>query len=415
MAHAGVVLPRLLADRLGLTTGLAEALSRKGFTPGRHRGRAVVDAACALAAGASCLTDVEAWTRQQELYGPDGGASDTTLLRVLGEVADRLTAQGLPGRRLAAATAAARAAAWEAIIARHGGLPPVRAGGLALTRPVGDGQDRPVVVVRLDATLIEAASEKENAEPHRKGFGFHPLTGWCSNTGEALAVMLRPGSAGSFTASDHLVVIDAALGQVPAPWRRDVLVTIDGAGASHDVIDHLTTLNTAAAHGKRGRRVEYSIGWAVDARTKSFLAKVRDRDWTDALAADGAADTHAQVVDLTGIARTGPGGDQLAGWPKDLRLIARRTPRAAGEQLELGEDPDWRYGAFVTNTPARAGPTSRRAPPHPSPRRGPDQGNEGQRRRPAPLDRLRPQHRLATARRPRRHPRRLATADRPRG
>ena len=80
VAQAGVVLPRLLADRLGLTSGLAEAVSRKGFTPGRYRGRAVVNAACALAAGASCLTDVEAWTRQQELYGPDGGASDTTLL-----------------------------------------------------------------------------------------------------------------------------------------------------------------------------------------------------------------------------------------------------------------------------------------------------------------------------------------------
>ncbi len=47
-------------------------------------------------------------------------------------------------------------------------------------------------------------------------------------------------------------------------WRTDVLVTIDGAGASHDIIYHLTGLNTAAAHGKRGRRVEYSIGWPVD-------------------------------------------------------------------------------------------------------------------------------------------------------
>ena len=64
LAHAGVVLPRLLADRLGLTQGLAEVLARAGFIPLRHRGRLLVDAACALAAGATGLTDVEALTRQ---------------------------------------------------------------------------------------------------------------------------------------------------------------------------------------------------------------------------------------------------------------------------------------------------------------------------------------------------------------
>jgi hypothetical protein len=50
-----------------------------------------------------------------------------------------------------------------------------------------------------------------------------------------------------------------------------VLVTIDGAGASHDVINHLTQLNTAAVHGRRGRRIEYSIGWPVDERTQAGI------------------------------------------------------------------------------------------------------------------------------------------------
>ncbi|MGH3975618.1 MAG: hypothetical protein ACRDS9_20145 [Pseudonocardiaceae bacterium] len=86
------------------------------------------------------------------------------------------------------------------------------------------------------------------------------MTAWCANIGDSLAVMLRPGNAGSFTASDHVAVLDAAFTQIPATWRTDVLVTIDGAGASHEIIDYLTGLNTAAAHGKRGRRVEYTIG-----------------------------------------------------------------------------------------------------------------------------------------------------------
>lgn len=353
VAHAGIVLPRLLADRTGLTAGLAAAVSRVGFVPVRDRGRALADAGSALAAGARCLSDIEAMTAQVELFGPNGGASDSTMLRVLNELADRLNADGLPGRRLARVVAAARAKAWGWIEAQHGQLPAVRVAGVDLTRPsVDGGPDRPVLVVRLDATLIEADSDKNGAAgTYKGGFGFHPLTAFCSNVGDSLAVMLRSGNAGSFTAADHLLVLDAALAQVPAQWRTDVLVSIDGAGASHAVIDHLTGLNTALAHGRRGRRVEYTIGWPVDDRTQTGIDQLREPDWEVALAADGRVDPKAAVADLTGILRHGPGGDLMAGWPPDQRIIVRRVPRPAGEQPKLGEHPDWRYGAFTTNTP----------------------------------------------------------------
>ncbi len=354
VAAAGVVLPRLLADRLGLCTELAQVMARSGFFPLRHRGRALVDAACSLAAGATCLSDIEAVTAQEEVFGPGGGASDTTMLRVLDELAGRLRADGLPGRRLARATAGARAKVWAAIVARHGQLPAVQVAGKDLTRPAAQAGERarPVLVVRLDATLVEAASSKDRAAgTYKHGFGFHPLTAWCSNIGDGLAVMLRPGNAGSFTASDHIAVLDAAFGQIPAPWRTDVLVTIDGAGASHHIVDHLTALNTAAAHGNRGRRVEYSIGWPVDERTLGGISELRQRDWGQALDADGVADPDAQVADLTGILRAGPGGDRLATWPTDLRVMARRVPRPSGKPAKLGEDAHWEYGAFATNTP----------------------------------------------------------------
>lgn len=61
-----------------------------------------------------------------------------------------------------------------------------------------------------------------------------------------------------------------------------MLVSIDGAGASHDVIDHLSALNTAPTHGRRGRRVEYTIGWPVDERTMAGIEQLRDRDWARA-------------------------------------------------------------------------------------------------------------------------------------
>lgn len=59
VAHAGVVLPRLLGDQLGLTTGLAEVLARSGFMPIRHRGRTLVAGVRwprgAFYAGPTCL------------------------------------------------------------------------------------------------------------------------------------------------------------------------------------------------------------------------------------------------------------------------------------------------------------------------------------------------------------------------
>ena len=71
-----------------------DGLFRDGLV-GRHRGRALVDAASALAAGATCLSDIEAMTRQVEIFGPEGGASDTTMARVLQELSGRLNADGL--------------------------------------------------------------------------------------------------------------------------------------------------------------------------------------------------------------------------------------------------------------------------------------------------------------------------------
>ncbi|MCA1791887.1 MAG: hypothetical protein LC667_19180 [Thioalkalivibrio sp.] len=106
---------------------------------------------------------------------------------------------------------------WRQIIARDGSLPAVLVAGAPLTRPgAAEGEaDVPVVVIRLDATVIEASSSKEGAEPNFKGCSLHPLTGWCSNTTENLVVKQRVGSAGSFTAADHIEVLDAAISQSP--------------------------------------------------------------------------------------------------------------------------------------------------------------------------------------------------------
>jgi hypothetical protein len=114
------------------------------------------------------------------------------------------------------------------------------------------------LVPGMDATLITAHSDKEGASPtFKKGYGFHPLGAWCSNTQESLAMLLRPGNAGSNTVSDHIEVLAAALAQLPARWRSKLLIRIDGAGASHDLVTHLLSLST------RRRTVLFTCGWMI--------------------------------------------------------------------------------------------------------------------------------------------------------
>ena len=61
------------------------------------------------------------------------------------------------------------------------------------------GADPGFYVIDIDATLVNSHSEKERRPDYKGGFGFHPLIAYLDATGEALAVKLRPGNAGSVT------------------------------------------------------------------------------------------------------------------------------------------------------------------------------------------------------------------------
>jgi hypothetical protein len=109
-------------------------------------------------------------------------------------------------------------------------------------------------VIDLDATLVTAHSEKDDAKGNFKGgFGHHPLGAWLGNTNEALAMLLRPGNAGSNTATDHLTVLEQALTQIPDRWRsKKVLIRADGAGYSHALITALSQ-----------QELSFSVGYPV--------------------------------------------------------------------------------------------------------------------------------------------------------
>jgi DDE family transposase len=230
---------------------------------------------------------------------------------------------------------------WSLIEKRHGQIPP---------STVADRDLGKTIVVRMDASLVIAHSDKELAAGTYKGsWGHHPLMAWCDNTGESLAFELRTGSAGSNTVADHIAVLDAAITQIPPRYRRDLLITVDGAGASHGLVAHLSKLNS-----RPGYRVHYSIGWELAARERAAIDRVPPNAWQTVLDATGCpreAD-EAAVVELTALLREHPAGDQLRGWPADLRILCRREKPHPGAQLSLFEHHDgWRYQLLATNTP----------------------------------------------------------------
>ena len=101
---------------------------------------------------------------------------------------------------------------------------------------------------------------------------------WCDNTQEMLAVSLRAANAGANTAADHVEVLAAAIAQIPAAHRRHLLVRADGAGASHELLDWLSALDA-----KRGRRVEYSVGFAVTDKVRTAISRLPKSAWAPAV------------------------------------------------------------------------------------------------------------------------------------
>jgi hypothetical protein len=323
VAHAGSVALRLLSDRPGLTAELSKAFSRRNFIPVHDRGRVLADVAVMLADGGEAIADIDVLRHQAGVLGPV--ASPPTVWRTLDEVSPaKLT-------KIQTARARVRRHVWSQF---GGGVPASKVAGTDLAD---------VVVLEVDATIVIAHSEKEQAAAtFKRTFGFHPLGVWCDNTQEFLAAKLRSGNAGSNTATDHVEVLTDAIAQIPAAHRKKLLIRSDGAGASHKLLDWLHQQGQV-----RGRSVEYSVGFAVTEHIREAINLVPAKVWTPALDADGDVREGGDVAELTGLLDP----KVLASWPEGMRVIVRRERPHPGAQLSLFEERDgWRYQAFVTNT-----------------------------------------------------------------
>lgn len=97
-----------------------------------------------------------------------------------------------------------------------------------------------ITVVDLDASIEFAVSGKANAQAtYKGGIGFCPNLAACDNTGDMLAIDPRPGGATSIRAADNAALLDLAVSRLPGPYRGGCWSGLDGAGFSHDLLEHI--------------------------------------------------------------------------------------------------------------------------------------------------------------------------------
>ena len=319
VAHVGLHALGAFADRLGLGDSLSKRIPMLGERfPLHDRGKVLVQAMLMLAGGGEACTDIEHLRAQPGLFG--WVPSDSTLYRTFRQL-DPATLDGVWE-----AMGAIRAEVWR------------RAGATTGTDPV---------ILDIDGSLHQIHSElKEGAAPNYKGgYGFHPLYCFADATGEALAVMLRPGNAGANTIADHVAVLDQAIAQLPAEIaaghhagddqalvRREVRVRCDSAGCT-DFVWHCRARN---------------VGFAVVARStgqiQAAISQVRvdHACWQPAIRQDGEERPGAAVAELTGLV-------DLSDWPPGTRLIVRREPLHPGAQQTLFPSTLFRYWGHYTD------------------------------------------------------------------
>jgi len=303
VSHAGAYLLVELADRLGLTAALSEAMAPTRERRSAHDPGVVVrDLAVAIADGGDHLSDLGVLRGQEALFG--AVASETTAHRVVKSI----DSEALEALRAARAEALRRA--WDA------------------------GARPKELILDIDASLLSAHSEKVGAAgTYKGGFGFFPLLCYLSETSEPLAGVLRPGNAGANTAADHFEVLALALEQLPEQdLEREILVRADIGGRTH-----------AFTQDCHEAGIRFSVGYEVDARVREAIAELPEPAWRAALDGDGTEREGAQVTELTDDL-------DLSAWPDGTRLIVRRERPHPGAQLSVLDcETGYRHTAFITD------------------------------------------------------------------
>jgi len=292
VANAGVLLPAVLAGRLGIEALVEEMVDLGDREGAANPGRKVMSLVSAMALGADCIDDCDVLRSGQTgaVLGHAVAAPSTlgTFLRAFtfGHVRqlDRVLAETL-------------SRAWSA--------------------GAGPGDER--LVVDVDSFVGEVYGyDKQGAGygyTHKRGY--HPILATRAQTGEVLHIRARKGSAntsrGALRFVEELIPRVARAGASGPKllradsgfWNRKIMARLQAAGWT------------------------YSIGITQQQHIKAAVAAIPEQDWQPL--ADYPDSGEAQIAQ-TMLGRQ--------------RLIVRRT-RLVGDQAELW--PDWRHFAFLTN------------------------------------------------------------------
>jgi len=292
VANAGVMLPGLLAQRLGIEQ-LVDTTVRLGDRPGgANAGRKVMTMVSAMALGADCIEDCDILRSGQTaaVLGHRVAAPSTlgTFLRAFtfGHVRqlDRVLADGLTR-------------AWAA--------------------GAGPGDGRLVVDVDSFVGEVHGYAKQGAGFGYTGRRGYHPILATRAATGEVLHIRCRKGSANTARGALRFV--------------EELIPRVARAGASGPKLLRADSgfWNTKTMARLQQAGWTYSIGVRQQKHIQAAIQDIPEQDWQPL--EDYPDSGQAQIAQT------------MLG---QQRLIVRRT-RLLGEQAELW--PDWRHFAFLTN------------------------------------------------------------------
>ena len=181
-----------------------------------------------------------------------------------------------------------------------------------------------------DATRVAVYGQgKEGSAFARTGqTALSPLVGVVGESGDVLALRARGGAANDGRAMGSF--IDECVAAVPAGarGRYRLWIRVDSAGYQDQVV---------AAAERHGADFTVTVkGYAKVTAAVYALASDPATVWTSALGRETEAGSQIAQTTATLLGRR-------------LRLIVRRQPRDAGEQLAIDDLDGWRLHAIITN------------------------------------------------------------------
>ena len=123
-----------------------------------------------------------------------------------------------------------------------------------------------------------------------------------------------------------------------------MLVRVDGAGASHDLISHLLSLSSPH------RIMRFTCGWTIRRSHEDAIRMLPASAWKPGTCQDGTIETDKAVAEITHLM------SRAENWPDGLRWIVRRVKPSRRQLTNLTpyeKKTGWRYSIICTNIPDR--------------------------------------------------------------